>query len=531
MIILSCYGWGISQSLNPTGSIDVHDPVMAKEGNRYYIYHTGVNIPVKTSTNMVNWSNAGVCVNENGTWHRDLAPDRAGNIWAPDISYRDGKWWLYYSVSNGGSPNSVIGLLTSPSLANPVWTNQGVVVSSPTTFPGFEHCSIDPNFVEDTAGNAWLAWGSLRRTNIIQLDRQTGKVPAGALPIRLAQNAAASEQEGVFIVYSRGWYYYFCSWDRCCWQNPTNYNMRFARSRSVTGPYVDRGGVRTLEGGGTLLDDGSGWAGGHAGLYKENGQFYILYHVYRTDTHRSILDIRPIFFDGQDWPTFDKPDRTLICEAENTHYTPAGATTQVETNINFSGGRGITLNANSIGDYIEFQVNVPAPGTYDVKLEFKTNPTRGTYALRIDGVAQGSAVNMITGPGIYNRVKDFGNKTFSTAGTKIYRFTVTGTSGTGFDGSFDAIRLIAPAPFSAISANEKLPRFGLIGGPAVLELCDLSGRTIAATNFSGQLDELRNAFDVRRHFVQGSSIVPGVYILRFERSSAAAAWKIVVKNR
>src|SRR5262245_4013160 len=84
-----------------TGNINVHDPsTMVKHGSRYYIFSTGQNISSKSSTNKLNWSN-GPSVFSNATrpsWTTNI-PDFTGNFWAPDITYRNGLYWLYYSCS------------------------------------------------------------------------------------------------------------------------------------------------------------------------------------------------------------------------------------------------------------------------------------------------------------------------------------------------------------------------------------------------------------------------------------------------
>lgn len=43
-------------TLNPLkGGIGVHDPVMIKEGDTYYVFHTGNSISVKTSKDRITW--------------------------------------------------------------------------------------------------------------------------------------------------------------------------------------------------------------------------------------------------------------------------------------------------------------------------------------------------------------------------------------------------------------------------------------------------------------------------------------------
>src|SRR5450759_4960740 len=89
-------------TLNPLkGDIRVHDPVMIKEGNTYYVFHTGRGIAIKTSKDKINWKKAGSVFSPGNfpSWHKTDIPTQDGNLWAPDIHYSNGKYYLYYSVS------------------------------------------------------------------------------------------------------------------------------------------------------------------------------------------------------------------------------------------------------------------------------------------------------------------------------------------------------------------------------------------------------------------------------------------------
>ena len=79
------------------------------------------------------------------------------DLWAPDISYFNGQFHVYYAGSTFGSNDSVIGLATTPSLAKPAWADQGLVVQS-TTSDDFN--DIDPNVSFDQSCTPWLAYGS-----------------------------------------------------------------------------------------------------------------------------------------------------------------------------------------------------------------------------------------------------------------------------------------------------------------------------------------------------------------------------------
>lgn len=303
-----CLSAGFAQSLNPTGSINAHDPVLIKEGNTYYLYHTGTRVPTKTSPNLVNWSNAGSALASVPAWHASTVPDnRSGDLWAPDISYSNGTYWLYYSVSSLGSQTSAIGLATRSSLSSGSWQDQGMVITS-STYPADEN-AIDPNIIADTQGNVWMNWGSWwNGIHIVQLNPQTGKPAAGVQPVHIAGRNGAGI-EGSFIIHARGHYHLFTSWDRCCAGANSTYNMRYGRSSNVTGPYVDKAGRPLASGGGTLLSDGTPYPGGHNSVFEENGNYYLVYHSY---TPGNTLQIRRLFFDSQGWPTLDASSAAAI---------------------------------------------------------------------------------------------------------------------------------------------------------------------------------------------------------------------------
>src|SRR5215510_13611797 len=80
--------------------LDIHDPVVIKHEDSYYLFSTGVGIPVKRSTNLIDWRIA-----RGGTVFQRMPEEAsawvpgATNIWAPDISYYNDQYHLYYSVS------------------------------------------------------------------------------------------------------------------------------------------------------------------------------------------------------------------------------------------------------------------------------------------------------------------------------------------------------------------------------------------------------------------------------------------------
>ena len=90
----------------------VHDPVMAYENGKYYLYCTGHGIAQMTSTDRRHWtlSREGVLLNkEIPAWTHDSVPGFTTHIWAPDVIRFKNKWYLAYSCSTFGKNTSAIG--------------------------------------------------------------------------------------------------------------------------------------------------------------------------------------------------------------------------------------------------------------------------------------------------------------------------------------------------------------------------------------------------------------------------------------
>lgn len=72
----------------PTRQVPVHDPVMIKQGNTYYVFCTGLGIAVWSSKDLKMWRKEAPVFSEAPQWAVDTIPGFKGHIWAPDISYQ-----------------------------------------------------------------------------------------------------------------------------------------------------------------------------------------------------------------------------------------------------------------------------------------------------------------------------------------------------------------------------------------------------------------------------------------------------------
>jgi GH43 family beta-xylosidase len=84
---------------------DVADPFVLAVDGWYYLYHTGheVGIPVYRSSDLISWSSLGLAL----TPDPDV-PWAACDFWAPEVIFRDGRFFMYVAVASrlpGGSPD------------------------------------------------------------------------------------------------------------------------------------------------------------------------------------------------------------------------------------------------------------------------------------------------------------------------------------------------------------------------------------------------------------------------------------------
>lgn len=294
--------------LDPKGAVRlVHDPVVIKQNDTYYLFMTGPGLPIRCSKDLIQWEFCKHVFDTVPSWVRDAVP-KVGDLWAPDISFYDGVYHLYYAGSSFGSSTSVIGLATNVTLDQNdpryKWEDKGLVIDSRT---GANYNAIDPNLAFDRAGQAWLAFGSFwSGIKLVKIDAATGKPAPGAQLISLASNPGHDDAiEASYIVRRGDYFYLFVSFDFCCRGIESTYNIRVGRASEITGPYLDKEGKPMLGGGGTLVYGGSQrWRGpGHNAIWIENDTYYLVYHSYDAQSGGTpILRIEKLFWDADGWP-------------------------------------------------------------------------------------------------------------------------------------------------------------------------------------------------------------------------------------
>jgi len=274
---------------------DVHDPVIAYDNGRYYMFTTGFGIGMLSSDDLKTWRQEKAPLDPVPTWPKESVPAYQGHTWAPDIIKVGDKWYLYYSCSTFYKNISAIGVATNktldPQSPDYKWEDLGMVIQSK---PGINDWNaIDPNIIIDKKGNPWMTFGSFwDGIQIVKLKKDM-KTPIGK-PKTIARRRNAESVahlqptantnaiEAPFIVFNDGYYYLFASHDYCCKGKNSNYSTVVGRSKKVDGPYLDKEGKDMALTGGTLLvGENERYSGvGHCCVYKFGDKWYFGAHAY-----------------------------------------------------------------------------------------------------------------------------------------------------------------------------------------------------------------------------------------------------------
>lgn len=286
------------------------------DGKRFYLFATGGSLSIRSSTNGLQWSSAGRVFSAVPSWVlTTLGASASGfELWAPDVSFFACKYHVYYAGSSFGSNTSVIGLATSPTLdpSSPgyAWTDQGLVVQSKSS-DSFN--AIDPNIAFDEEGTPWLSFGSFwDGIKMRRIDPATGKPSTSdtTLYALASRRGTGDAIEAPAIVSHNGYYYLFVSFDACCKGTSSTYRTMVGRASKITGPYTDKAGASMTKGAAEELLESSGRYIGPGGgtAFKNGSDYYYAFHYYDGDNNgASKLQIRPITWTSDDWPTLGAP--------------------------------------------------------------------------------------------------------------------------------------------------------------------------------------------------------------------------------
>ena len=236
--------------------------------------------------------------------------DTGSFFWAPDIRFVDGRYVMYFTVTNtkanpGDDPT--IGVATAPTPAGPWTATDGPVVAPRPSGDGRFFGTIDPAHLRTPDGKQYLYFGGFFGGLWVTELSADGLHEVG----EPTQVAHGDRYEGSYVVRKNGWYYLMGSSSNCCAGPTTGYTVFAGRSKSPLGPFLDADGHSMLDsrtGGTTVItQNGNRWIGpGHHALMTDTaGQDYIVYHAIDRNvpwlTDPFGINRRPMLIDRLDW--------------------------------------------------------------------------------------------------------------------------------------------------------------------------------------------------------------------------------------
>lgn len=223
-------------------NLEIHDPSrMVYDGGSWFSYATGTaGIDVKYSPDKIHWLQGppilGLAVNQ--------------NYWAPDIwnGKINGQFYLFYSQPTGafGTKGARIGVIAMQSLAATTRQDLGDIIttSADTDYNTMDRCP----YYDAAANRLWLSFGSrFGGIYVMELDPAT-PTRIVSPPVRIAGGGGFGI-DASYVHYRNGWFYLFANWDLCCRGGQSTYRIVVGRSRSISGPYLDKEGIGMRAGG------------------------------------------------------------------------------------------------------------------------------------------------------------------------------------------------------------------------------------------------------------------------------------------
>ena len=205
---------------------------------------------------------------------RDEVSYSDADLYAPDIAERDGKYYMYYDMSDWTE-----GVAEADSPAGPFRNGQRIG----------DITGIDPTVFIDDDGQAYYFWDQFSARGA-KLNPDMKTLDMSTLHEGIVTEEEHGFHEGSFVFKRDGWYYYVYA-DVSRQNMPTC--IGYSMSRNVWGPYEYKGVIVDSNG----CDPGV-W-NNHGSVVEFNGQWYVLYH--RSTHHGSKFRkacIEPISFNA-----------------------------------------------------------------------------------------------------------------------------------------------------------------------------------------------------------------------------------------
>lgn len=134
------------------GNTSGPDPwVYQKDGAYYYMATTGNNVTIRKTAKMSELGSAP----SYPVWSPLATGDNSRDVWAPELHYLDGKWYIYYTAGPGNCCDGQKSWVLENSNPDPTkggWVEKGRIIS-----PGADYWAIDGT-VAEINGQRYYIW-------------------------------------------------------------------------------------------------------------------------------------------------------------------------------------------------------------------------------------------------------------------------------------------------------------------------------------------------------------------------------------
>jgi len=250
---------------------DHPDPSVVRIGNSYWATATTSNwlpaFPVYESRDLKTWTKKSVVFKQLPQWADYY-------LWAPEITYDNGKVYLYYTAHKKNG-NLCIGAAVADK-PDGEYTDLGPLMCQ-------EDGSIDAFPMRDKAGRLYMIWkedgNSVKKpTPIWAMEMKEDRTALIGEKKELFRGDQPWENglvEGVSMIRHGSYYYAIYAAAACCGIK-CNYGTGIARSKDLLGPWekYDKNPV--------LASTPEWTCPGHGTAVEKDGKYYFLYHGYST---------------------------------------------------------------------------------------------------------------------------------------------------------------------------------------------------------------------------------------------------------
>lgn len=253
---------------------DYPDPSVVKIEDTYWASATTSNwapaYPLLSSKDLIHWEQQGVVFPQLPSWADYY-------FWAPEISYDQGKVFVYYAAHQKGG-NLCVAVASADQPQGP-YTDHGPLMCEPDG-------SIDAFPIRDENGKLYLIWkedgNSIKQPTPIwamAMDEDRKKLTGEKKELfRNTEPWEGNLVEGVSIIRHGAYFYAFYAGAGCCGRS-CNYATGVARSKNLLGPWEKY--MKNP----VLADDHEWKCPGHGTPVEKDGKFYFLYHAYNKKSN------------------------------------------------------------------------------------------------------------------------------------------------------------------------------------------------------------------------------------------------------